>query len=123
MRWLYTTLGLLSASVCLVAFVYLRDRDTSGSRPGEYETAHADGVDTLVALGHGDCAGCTTQVLSRIGPRRWLVRITVEGRAQCLQIDLARFASTRDHGLTGVRRVRCAAKPDRRKSSAAHRVM
>jgi hypothetical protein len=29
MRWLYVTLALLSASVCLVTWVYLRDRDSS----------------------------------------------------------------------------------------------
>lgn len=113
MRWLYTTLGLLSASVCLLAWIYLRDRDTSAdSRPGEYQTAHADGVDTLVTLGHGDCAGCTTQVLSRIGPHHWLVRITAEGRAQCLRIDLANFRTAQQHGLTGVQRTRCPVKPN-----------
>jgi hypothetical protein len=33
MKWLYITVGLLATSVCLVGWIYLRDRDTSSYLP------------------------------------------------------------------------------------------
>jgi hypothetical protein len=33
MRWLLATIALLAASACLVAWIYLRDRDTSQPLP------------------------------------------------------------------------------------------
>jgi hypothetical protein len=50
MRWLYLTLGLLATSVCLVGWIYLRDRDTSSylpPGPTERQLAQIDATATL----------------------------------------------------------------------------
>jgi hypothetical protein len=109
MRWLYATVCLLGASVCLIAWVYLRDRDPSSWRPPEGQLARVDAKATLAALQGPVCrAGCTSELLGRVRTDRWLARITVRGRAQCVQIDLDTFASSEQHGLSGVQPSRCA---------------
>jgi hypothetical protein len=109
MRWLYVTAGLLSASFCLVAWIYLRDRDTSSWRPPERQLVRVDAAVTLTALSGADCrSGCTAELLGRTRSHRWLVRVTVRGRAQCLQINLDTFAVSQQHGLSGVQPSRCA---------------
>lgn len=86
------TIGLLATSACLVAWMYLRDRDTNW-RPSEAQIAQDDAKVILrYALHRTGCrSGCASEVLGSTGPRRWLVRITVRGRSQCLQIDLNTF--------------------------------
>jgi hypothetical protein len=37
MRWLYVTIALLATSACLVAWLYLRDRDTNWRPPPEQQ--------------------------------------------------------------------------------------
>jgi hypothetical protein len=109
MRWLCVTVGLLSACLCLVAWIYLRDRDPASWRPPEGQLARVDAAATLAALRGADChSGCTEKLLGRVHTDRWLARITVRGRAQCVQIDLDTFASSQQHGLLGVRPSRCA---------------
>ncbi len=109
MRWLGVTAGLLSASLCLVVWIYLRDRDTSNWRPPERQLARVDATAALTALsGAEPCrSGCAAELLGRTQPHRWLVRVTVRGRPQCLQIDLDTFAFSRQHGLSGVQPSRC----------------
>jgi hypothetical protein len=110
MRWLYLTIGLLGASACLIAWIYLRDRDPSSWRPPERQMVRADAAATLAALSGGGCrSGCATELLGRTRQHRWLVRITVRGRRQCLQIDPYTFALSQEHGLSGVWPSRCVA--------------
>ena len=113
MKWLGLTAGLLSASLCLVGWVYLRNRDTSDWRPPEGQSARVDARAALAALEGPRCPrGCRAQVLGRVRPERWLVRVTLRGQSQCLQIDIDRFAIARD-GLDGVQASRCYALPAR----------
>jgi hypothetical protein len=108
MRWLGITLGLLSACACLVVWIYLRDRDTSNWRLPERQIASADAARTLAAFGGADCAQrCAVELVGRVDSHHWLVRITVRGRPQCLQLDLATFATDQRHGLAGVKPSRC----------------
>lgn len=108
MRWLFVTIGLLSASFCLMAWIYLRDRDTSSARLPERQIVHIDAEVALTTLGEADCrSGCTVQLLARTQPHRWLVRVVVRRRPQCLLIDLAAFAVSRQHGLSGVQPSSC----------------
>lgn len=102
MRWFYVTIGLLATSLCLVVWIYLRDRDTNWRLP-EAQQAHVDVASMLHnALRGADChSGCATEVLGRSGPHNWLVRITVKHRSRCLQIDLNTFRFGQ-HRLFGV---------------------
>ncbi len=107
MRWFYITVGLLATCVCLVAWIYLRDRDTNW-RPPELQLARADATAILTELTNGYCrSGCATKVLGHTGSHRWLVRITVREQPQCLRINLDTFATSRQHGLTGVQPSHC----------------
>jgi hypothetical protein len=100
MRWLYVTVGLLATCACLIGWIYLRDRDTSW-RPPEQQTARADATIANDLRG-ADCrSSCATELLGRTGPHRWLVRVTLRGRAECLEIDVATFATSPRHGLVG----------------------
>jgi hypothetical protein len=64
MRWLCVTVGLLAASLCLLTWVYLRDRDTSSWWPPERQIV---GVDTVRALATpGDAGGRTRTCDPRI---------------------------------------------------------
>lgn len=109
MRWLGVTIGLLAASLSLVAWVYLRDRDTSGWRPPERPIALADATAALAAFaGRGCHSNCAAELLERRQPGRWLARITVRGQTQCLEIELDTFAVASRHGLSGVQPSRCA---------------
>ena len=110
MRWLYVTLGLLAASVCLVGWIYLRDRDTSSYQPPaltERQVAQIAATTTLTELGGGDCGADCATVLGRTQPRQWLVRITVKGHPRCLRISLDTFTVSYQHRLSGVRPSRC----------------
>jgi hypothetical protein len=109
MRWLGVTLGLLGACVCLVAWIYLRDRATGNWRLPERQIATADAARTLAAFDGADCSrGCAVKLVGRVDSHHWLVRITVQGRSQCLQLDLATFATDQRHGLAGVEPSVCA---------------
>jgi hypothetical protein len=109
MRWLGVTIGLLAAGLSLVAWVYLRDRDTSGWRPPERPLARADATTVLAAIDGGDChSDCAAELLGRRQSGRWLARITVRGQTQCLEINLDTFSFGSQHGLTGVQPSRCA---------------
>jgi hypothetical protein len=107
MRWLCVTLGLLATCVCLVAWIYLRDRNTNW-QPPEPQLARVDATAVLTKLTDGYCrSGCAAEVLGHTRSHRWLVRITVRGQPQCLQIDLDTFATSRQHGLSGVQPSHC----------------
>jgi hypothetical protein len=113
MRWLGLTVGLLGASLCLAGWVYLRDRDPGSWRPPEDQAAHVDARTALAALEGPVCArGCRSQVLGRVRPGSWLVRVTLRGRPECLRIDLDTFAIGQ-YGLVGAQLSRCEA-PRRR---------
>jgi hypothetical protein len=102
MKWLYVTIAVLAASACLIAWIYLRDRDTSTSPPSASQLARNDAAETIIASGDADCRkDCAAKVLGHSG-HRWLVRIIVKGRSQCLQIDLETFGESRGRGLSGV---------------------
>jgi hypothetical protein len=108
MRWLFVTVGLLLASVCLVGWIYLRDHDTSGWRPSERQRVQSDASTALIVISDAGCrSGCATEVLGRTRPHRWLVRLTVRGRSRCLQIDVDTFRVSQRHGFTGVQSRRC----------------
>jgi hypothetical protein len=108
MRWLSLTVALLTASVCLLGWVYLRDRDPSGWRPPEQSLARVDAARTLTMLGGPAChSACAAALLGRTQPHRWLVRVTVRGHQTCMQIDVSAFAVSREHGLVGVRPAGC----------------
>jgi len=110
MKWLYVTIGLLTTCVCLVGWIYLRDRDTNW-RPPEPQLARADATVALGELPRRDCRhGCQTKVLGGTGPHRWLVRITVKGRTRCIQINLDTITANR-HRVAGVQPSRCASHP------------
>jgi hypothetical protein len=68
MRWLYVTLGLLASSVCLVGWIYLRDRDTSSylpPPPTERQLAQIDASATLNYLvGAGCRPDCAAELLA-----------------------------------------------------------
>jgi hypothetical protein len=111
MRWLGITLGLLGACVCLVGWIYLRDRDTANWRLPERQIATADAARTLAAFDGADCAQqCAVKLVGRLDSHHWLVRITVQGRSQCLQLDLATFATDQRHGLAGVEPSGCTSR-------------
>jgi hypothetical protein len=77
MKWLYVTIGLLTTCVCLVGWIYLRDRDTNW-RPPEHQLARADASTALTVLSDADCrSDCAIELLGRTQPHRWLVRLTV----------------------------------------------
>ncbi len=112
MRWLGVTIGLLAASLSLAAWVYLRDRETSGWRPSERSIALADATTALAAFAGRDChSHCGAELLERRQPGRWLARIGVRGQTQCLEIDLDTFAAGARYGLSGVHPSRCADRP------------
>jgi hypothetical protein len=109
MRWMGVTLGLLGACVGLVAWIYLRDRDTTNWRLPERQLATADAARTLAAFDGADCGQrCTVKLVGRVDSHHWLMRITVRGRSQCLRLDLTTFATDRRHGLAGVQPSSCA---------------
>jgi hypothetical protein len=112
MKWLYVTVALLSASVCLVAWVYLRERETSSWHPSEEQFARADAATALTALGGAGCGSrCAVEQVNRTQPRHWLIHLVVKGQSRCLQIDLDTFVVTGQHGLYGVQPSRCASAP------------
>jgi hypothetical protein len=111
MKWLYVTIGLLATSVCLVGWIYLRDRNTSSYLPPpltERQLAHVDATATLNHLAGADCRShCAAELLARTKAEHWLIRITVKGHPRCLQINLNTFTVSQPSDLTGVRPSRC----------------
>jgi hypothetical protein len=117
MRWLGLTVALLSASAALLAWVYLRDRDTADWRPPQRQLARADAQVAAAALTGASChAGCVTELLARVSSDGWLVRLDSRGRPQCLRIDLGTFA-TGPRGFSGVRSIRCPRRAQPRATS------
>jgi hypothetical protein len=106
MRWLYVTIGLLATCACLIGWIYLRDRNTSW-RPPEQQTARADATVANDILGANCRSFCATELLGQTGAHRWLVRVTRRGRPECLEIDVATFVVSQQHGLVGVSPRRC----------------
>jgi hypothetical protein len=133
MKWLYVTIGLLASSVCLIGWIYLRDRSTSSKPPAalsnERQMAHIAASITLSEIGGGCHPDCRAEVLDRSGAHLWLVRVTAHGRTRCLQINLGAFRVNGAHRLSGVRPRRCpnSAAPDRGDPAATagegHRVL
>jgi hypothetical protein len=111
MRWLYVTVGLLATCVCLLGWIYLRDRDTSW-RPPEQQVARTDAVTVADILGAACGSNCATALLSKVGPHSWLVRVTSNGRPECLKIDVDTFKVSQ-HSFSGLQRRRCAVRPKR----------
>lgn len=107
MRWLAATVALLAASAALIAWVYLRDRDTSGWQAQEAVLA---GEDAARAIGYGDCReDCAVRLLAQTGPHWWLVGVAAGGRRQCLEVDPNRFTISSSEGDTGVAPAHCHA--------------
>jgi hypothetical protein len=113
MRWLGLTVALLSASVALLAWVYLRDRDTAGWRPPQRQLVRADARVAAAALTGASChAVCAAEPLARVSSDVWLVRIDWRPRPRCLLIDLGTFAIG-PRGFSGVRSTRCSRRAAR----------
>jgi hypothetical protein len=110
MRWLCATVGLLIVSLCLLGWIFLRDRDTSSWQPPEHQLAQVDANNVLNVLGGACPAGCPTRLLGlhRTKSHHWLMRITVSRKTQCLEINLDTFAVSQQRGLSGVKPSRCA---------------
>ena len=108
MRWLAATVVLVATSLSLVAWVYLRDRGPTGSRPPERTLALSDARIVFADLGGTRCTrGCGVRLIGRSAPRRWRARITMGRRIRCFDIDLDHFALVARQGLTGVQAVHC----------------
>ncbi len=109
MRWLAATVALLAASAGLLAWVYLRDRDTSGWQAQEAALAREDAAR---AVGGGSCRqDCRAGLLAQTGPHRWLVSVAFDGRRQCLEVDPNEFTVSSSEGDTGVAPARCSTTP------------
>jgi hypothetical protein len=109
MKWLFATIGLLAASLCLLGWIYLRDRDTNW-RPAETQVVQANVEGALGELPRSDCSeGCKTKILRRTGAHRWLVSITARGQTRCIQIELDGPAAS-GHGLSGIQPSPCTAR-------------
>jgi hypothetical protein len=108
MRWLYVTIALLATSCCLVAWIYLRDRDTANARAPEQQLARADATTANDILGANCRSHCATELLGRTGPHSWLVRVRLKGRPECLEIDIETFAVSEQSGMSGFQRRSCA---------------
>lgn len=107
MRWLAATAALLAASAGLIAWVYLRDRDTSGWQAQEAVLAREDAV---TAVGVGLChKGCRVRLLAQTGLHRWLIDVAAGGHRQCLEVDPNRFTISSREGDTGVTPAHCPA--------------
>ncbi len=107
MRWLATTIALLVASAGLGAWVYLRDRDTSGWQAQEAVLAREDAAR---AVGGGPCVeDCQVRLLAQTGPHWWLISVAADGHRQCLQVDPNKFTVSSREGDTGVAPAHCAA--------------
>lgn len=92
MRWLAVTTALLSASACLVAGIYLRDRYATDWQPPERTIAHADADTLLTALAGGDChASCAVELLGSPRPHHRVARIKTRSATQCFEIDVETF--------------------------------
>lgn len=110
MKWLVVTIGLLGATAALVAWIYLRDRDTANWRPPERSLAYGDTVTARDVMSF-PCGGrCSVTVLGNPVPHRWLTRIASPWRARCYEIDVDTFEVSQQSGMTGIHAVGCPIK-------------
>jgi hypothetical protein len=111
MKWLAVTLCLLLASMGLVGWIYLRDRDAGAWQPPERALARADAVTAFDVMGGGPgCdVACNVELVSRLAPRRWLARMTIHASTRCVEIRLDAFSTSEAHGLLGVVPAGCPA--------------
>jgi hypothetical protein len=108
MRWLAATAALVAATVALGAWIWLRDRSTSGWRGAGRALAFSDAQVLLGGIsGHRCGAGCDARVVGQDGDGRWLVRLRLNGSAQCYRLDTDAFTSSVTHGVAGVEATRC----------------
>ena len=112
MRWLVLTMAMLTASVLLVAGIYVRDRGSTGFRPPPQPLAQRDAQEMLSLLDGGRCAdGCTVALVRHPGPSRWVARFQVAAVTKCFELDLLSFRWTQS-GLEGVHVVGCPGAPE-----------
>jgi hypothetical protein len=110
MRWLAVTAALLTASACLVAGIYFRDRDATDWRLPERTVAQTDADAVLTALVGGNChASCGVELLGSPRPHHWVARIKARSETQCFEIDVETFGWARQRGLSGIEAVSCGA--------------
>jgi hypothetical protein len=108
MKWLGATIALLTASVVLVGWIFLRDRHITNWRPSQSAVARADARAVLASLEGYDCRrGCSYRLLGSAGSHR-LVRVTVPWATRCFEIDTNTFEYTPKRGLSGIEPVRCS---------------
>jgi hypothetical protein len=113
MRWLAVTIILLALNVCLVTWMYFRDRDTSGSLAPERSLAYVDALSVGHELGFACHHGRgKVAVLGSLGQHLWLTRIATGSRTRCYELDLDTFSASKQHRLAGVRTVGCRAVGD-----------
>ncbi len=106
MRWLAATVGLLAASVVLIAGIYLRDRDPSHWLPPQRNVARYDAETILLALRCGHL--CSYTLMSNPRPNHWVARIDKLGATvDCFDIDVTSFDISGASGVSGARVVRC----------------
>ena len=111
MTWRRVTLILLALCVGICAWTYLRDKDGPVVREPQRVDAQLDANWMLASLTtQRRClAGCTAQVLGRIGSSTWRVKLAVPGWRQCFNVDVSSFGQAAGHGFSGVRAARCNA--------------
>jgi hypothetical protein len=107
MRWLAVTLALLCASTALVAGIYLRDRDVSWRLP-QRKTAAFDARMMMTYVAGPDCGRrCSYTLLANPRENHWLARIVDRSRTQCVDIDVTKFGTSDERGISGIALVRC----------------
>lgn len=73
MKWLYATIALLTMCVCLVAWVYLRDRDTNW-RLTEHQITRTNSTAVRSRNSADDCrSGCVPQLPGIVRSHRRLL--------------------------------------------------
>lgn len=111
MRWLAVTLALLSASAALVLGIYLRDRG-SAWRPPQRTAADFDARTVLNYVAGPTCGKrCSYELLAHPRTNHWLARVVDRSRAECVDIDLMKFATTATRGILGIEVIDCASVP------------
>jgi hypothetical protein len=107
MRWLAVSLGLLCASAALVVGIYLRDRDTSWQLP-QRSAAMFDARMVMTYVAGPDCGKrCSFKLLANPRSNHWLARIVDRSRTQCVDIDVTKFGTSAEHGISGIVTVGC----------------
>jgi hypothetical protein len=107
MKWLGVTVALLTTSLVLVIWIFLRDRHVPDWHPSPAAVAQEDARTVLAALKGYHCHGnCDYQLLGSNGSR-WLTRVTVPWGTRCFEIDIKTFEFSPKNGLSGLARVTC----------------